>query len=140
MVARNTWKSYERRLGLLLWGLGRNPLSGINSDTRYGDCKGSPWTIEAKKWTHPPSLNEIYTQILPKILAEAARESKPGIVVIALPKMKDEDSLVFTDLKTFKKLFTEYNSQILEAIATHEQRLKEYNDSRKKAYSKKEQL
>jgi len=131
MVSSSCWKNFERKISLLLWGIRRRPLSGISQGGGYGDAIGSPFCLEMKKWKSPPSLNAIIEDILPKLLYEAELSKKPGLIVFGLPGQTYEDSLVITDLRTFRKIFTEFLPSILDDIRTHETRLQTYNDQKK---------
>jgi RNase H-fold protein (predicted Holliday junction resolvase) len=139
MVSRSTWKTYETRIARLLWGIKRVPLSGINSEEEYGDCKGAPFTIEVKKWTNAPSMKHIVDEILPKLLHEAELNKKPGVFVFSLPNMKDEDSIVFTNIKTFRSIFIEHLNEIKTAIDSHDERLKTYLDKQKEKVAKRKE-
>jgi hypothetical protein len=99
MTARNTWKSFERRVANALGGT-RNPLSGTNSKHTAGDVIHNKYYVEVKLRSELCAfLKKEFLETLEETEANAKQENKEWLLVFK--KKGSAKEYVLMDFKRF---------------------------------------
>ncbi len=107
MTARNTWKSFERRVAKQLNAI-RTPLSGMNSKHTAGDIIDDTFYVEIKlRATLNDFLKKEFLETITETEINAKQENKYWIIVFKEKNSKKEYAVL--DFKLLAKIIEQSN-------------------------------